>query len=159
MKLQHQIKLAFVLVIALLTTPQAIAQVDVEFNQEERHHISTFLGGTDLLETTETAFTLGLDYEYRVNRLLGAGAVLEHAFGDLNSTTFLVVADIHIWRGLVTQIGPGFEVTNGETHFAARFGALYEFVFDENLTVSPQIHYDISEENSLVFGLAFGFGF
>jgi hypothetical protein len=101
-----------------------------------------------------------LDYEYRVNDLLGLGAVVEYAGGEIDAWSFLAVADIHLYKGLIAQVGPGFETTSEEDVFITRFGMLYEFEY-EHLTISPQLHYDIHDgaEDGIVFGLAFGFAF
>lgn len=160
--------IAAIIGVALLTlpTPAATAQSGVHhttstihFDQDERHHISVFAGGTDITGESETAFTLGIDYEYRVNRLLGLGFIAERAFGDIDSTTLFAVTDIHLWRGLVTQLGVGAEISHGETYFAARIGALYEFEVGEGFTLAPQLHYDFSEDDSLVFGISIGRAF
>jgi len=151
---------------SLLHAPLATAQSGehhsastVHFDKGERHHISVFAGGTDITGESETAFTLGVDYEYRVNRILGLGFIAERAFGEIDSTTLFAVADIHLWRGLVTQLGTGVEISHGNTYFAARLGALYEFEVGEGFTLAPQLHYDFSEEDSLVFGISIGRAF
>ncbi len=132
-----------------------------EHDAEKRHHFSIVTAGTHILDehADHTAFTIGGDYEYRVNHLLGVGFVVEHAFGEIDATTLLAVADIHLWRGFALQVGPGVEITDGETHAAGRIGGLYELELEGGFTLSPQIHYDISHENSLVFGVGFGKAF
>lgn len=123
------------------------------------HHLSVFNGATELVEGDHTAFTLGIDYEYRVTNFLGLGIVLERAFGSIDSTTVLGVADLHLWKGLIAQVGPGFEVVDDDTHAALRLGVLYELELEGGFTVSPQFHYDFSHEDALVFGLAIGRAF
>lgn len=153
----HRIFIGTLLTVLVAST--AYAQIEVEFNEEERHHLSIITGGSALTGESESAFTLGLDYEYRISRLIGVGIVAEQAFGDLDATTLLAVADIHVWRGFAFQVGPGVEFIDNESHFVARLGALYEFEFGEGYTVSPQVHYDFSTEDTIVFGLAFGVAF
>lgn len=129
---------------------------------ESRHHVSMFLGGTTLLvpdESDETAFTLGIDYEYRVSPLIGLGFVAERAFGDIEANTLIAAVDIHIYEGWVVQTGLGFERIDSETNRLVRLGVLYEFEFGE-YTISPQVHYDATNrEDSVVFGFAFGRNF
>ena len=150
------------LVLAVLCGAQAVDAEEPHW-EEHPHHISLLVAGTD--DDEETAFTLGVDYEYRVSEFLGLGAVLEYATEDIDATTALVVADLHIWRGLAIQTGPGVERIDGddgnsdETEAIYRIGALYELEVGR-YTVSPQIHYDFSSgEDAVVFGLAFGFSF
>jgi hypothetical protein len=132
---------------------------------EERspHHLSVIVAGT--ADDDVEAFALGLDYEYRVNELIGVGGVVEYAFEDLDVWTLLAVADIHVWRGFAIQTGPGVEFVDGdgeekdEEEFVYRVGALYEFEIDR-YTVSPQVHYEVSTgKDAVVFGVAFGVNF
>ena len=131
--------------------------------RERPHHVSLLVAGSD--DDEHTAATLGLDYEYRWNALLGLGFVVEYAFEDIDAWTLLAVADVHVWRGLAIQTGPGVEFVNGEgeeddeEEFTFRIGALYEFELGR-FTFSPQIHYDVTTgADSLVFGGAIGVGF
>jgi hypothetical protein len=150
--------LAGLLLAATLAAP-ATAQ-DSARHTERPHHLSAVIGGTHIPHEDETAFTLGVDYEYRLNQTLGLGFVAEHAFGPISSTTLLAVADIHIAGGFAIQTGPGVEFVNDESHFVTRLGALYEFEIGEDVTLAPQLHYDFSShENAIVFAIAIGTAF
>lgn len=123
------------------------------------HHLSVLLADTHASGEGNNS-TLGIDYEYRISPLLGVGVVLEHAYGELDATTALAVADVHIYNGFIMQLGPGFEHRESENVFVARVGVLYEFEY-ENFTLSPQLHWDYhnGEANALVAGFALGFSF
>ena len=151
----------FALLLALLMWPMlATAQIDVEFEEETPHHLSIIAGGTYINAVDDTFFTLGVDYEYRISPLIGVGAVAEQTFGEVDATTLLAVTDIHVWKGLAFQIGPGVEFVDSETFAIGRLGALYEIEFAEGYTVSPQLHFDLSSgEDAIVFGLAIGRAF
>ena len=125
---------------------------------EQPHHLSVVIAGTHAVD--ENAFTLGVDYEYRLSGFLGLGTVVEYAFEPFNATTLLAVADLHIWRGLAVQTGPGVVFVDGEELFVYRIGGVYEFEFD-GFTVSPQVHYEAtsSEADAVVFGIALGHSF
>ena len=153
--------LVAVIGLVLIFSSSANAQWDVEYDEGEPHHFSIVTVGTHIVEGGEddTAFTIGGDYEYRVSRLLGLGVVVEHAFGEIDATTLLAVADIHVWRGFAFQVGPGVEFADSESHAVGRIGALYEFKLEGDYTIAPQVHYDISKEDALVFGFAFGKAF
>lgn len=155
---KHTIKLTIFYTFLFLPS-MAWAQIGVEYNEQTPHHFSVLTGGTDILDEGLTGFTLGGDYEYRINRLLGLGVVLEHAFGAIDATTILGVTDVHIWKGFVVQLGAGVEFIDREEYFVARVGALYEFEFDGGYTIAPQVHYDISHKDSLVFGTSYGVTF
>lgn len=150
------------LLLAGLALPANAEEGEPEVWKEHPHHLSVITGATH--DHDETAFTLGLDYEYRVNRLLGFGTVVEYAFHHLDSWTLLAVADIHVWRGLALQTGPGLEIVDEEEgheeEFVYRAGLLYEVELPRRFTVSPQVHYDVgSGINALVFGVAVGRNF
>ena len=104
--------------------------------------------------------TLGIDMEYRLNSRLGLGAVIEYAWGELDATTVLAVADIHLGEGWVMQIGPGIEYSHGEEIVVSRLGLIYEFELN-HYTFAPQVHWDYhdGEKNSVVAGFSVGFSF
>ena len=125
--------------------------------KEGRNHLSWLAGVTH--DDSENAFTIGVDYEYRLNQRLGIGAVVEQATEDIDATTILAVADIHCTNYWIIQTGPGIELLDDEEEFVYRIGTLYEWEFD-GYTLSPQVHYDITgDENAVIFALAFGYGF
>lgn len=139
---------------------QAFAQIDVEYHEDKPHHLSVIVGGSYIKEIDDTFFTLGVDYEYRVNELIGLGIVAEQTFGEVEATTLLAVSDIHLWRGLALQVGPGVEFVDGETFVVGRVGALYEIELEHHFTIAPQLHYDISGgEDAIVFGIGIGRAF
>lgn len=123
------------------------------------HHLSLLAADTHMRGHGDYS-TLGLDYEYRVSQLLGLGVVLEHAYDGLDATTALAVADVHLYKGLAMQLGPGVEIAHKHSIFVSRVGLLYEFEFD-SFTLSPQMHWDYHEhhENALVAGIAMGLSF
>jgi len=125
--------------------------------QEKPHHLSFLVART--IEDDETAPTLGLDYEFRKSEFLGLGAIIERAFDEIDTTTMLGVADLHITNQFIVQTGPGIEFYEGNGKFVYRTGMLYEFELD-GYTVSPQVHFDwAAGENAVVLALAFGMGF
>lgn len=145
---------AALLLAALFAAPAAAQEAAPE---GKPHHLSVVIGGTHIPHEDETAFTLGVDYEYRLSKAVGLGFVAEHAFGEIDSTTLLAVADFHLTEGLAIQTGPGVEFVDDETFFVARLGILYEFEIGEAFTLAPQVHYDLSSgEDAIVFGIAIG---
>ena len=125
--------------------------------REAPHHLSVLI--SDTIEEDESAASVGLDYEYRTTEFLGLGMVVERAFDEIDATTVLVVADLHITNQFIIQTGPGVEFVDGEEESAYRLGMLYEFERG-GYTVSPQVHHDwTSGEDAFIIGLAFGYGF
>ena len=127
--------------------------------QSTPHHLSALVGTTYTKECGN-AFTIGVDYEYRVSDFLGVGFVAEYAFEDLDAYTYLLVADLHITNNFIAQIGPGVEFHGSHKMEVARLGFLYEFEVS-GVTISPQLHYDYHRNNksAVVAGLAIGMSF
>lgn len=121
------------------------------------HHVSVLFAGT--AEDEEAAPSIGLDYEYRVDRFLGIGGVAEYAFEEIDATTLLGVADLHWTDQFIVQTGPGVEFIHDRSKFVYRIGVLYEWERG-GYTVSPQLHYDATGgDDAVVFGIAVGVGF
>ena len=151
--------------LALLASCQALvletepSQEGEEIWKEKPHHVSVLPAMTVEASESASAFTLGVDYEYRASDFLGVGAVAEQAFEEIDSTTLLAVVDLHITPQFVIQTGPGIEIFDDTEEFAYRIGVLYEWEL-EGRTLSPQVHYDLtSGEDAWVFALALGFCF
>jgi len=136
---------------------------------DQQNVLSLILGGTS--DDDENAFTVGLDFEHRLHPLLGVGAVVEYATDDIDAVSLIGVLDIHLWKGLAIQTGPGVEFVGeeeeeaGETtstnrrEFLYRVGVVYEFGIGK-LLVIPQVHYDYtSGKDSVVYATAIGFKF
>ncbi len=122
-------------------------------------HISSLIADTRI-DGQGNYDTIGIDMEYRVNQLTGLGFVIEHAFGELDATTVLAVADIHIRNHFILQIGPGYEWVDDQTIFVSRVGFIYEYEYN-GFTIAPQLHWDWHDghEDAIVAGIALGFGF
>lgn len=103
-----RVKIALGLVTALAFAPDVAAKGSAHHWETSPHHLSALVGTTYTKECGN-AFTLGIDYEYRLNDFLGVGFVAEYAFEDLDAYTYLLVADLHITNNFIAQIGPGVE--------------------------------------------------
>ena len=141
------------------TATPAAASEEHHVWKERPHHLSFLAGVSDNDEGSATTF--GVDYEYRYSEFLGLGAIAEQAFEEIDATTFLAVADLHITNQFIVQTGPGVELLHedDEEEFVFRLGVLYEWELGD-YTVSPQFHCDWTEEDhTLIFGFAFGRSF
>lgn len=118
-----------------------------EEHELHRHHFSVFLGVTDgeveveehaevgveseeetAVVEDESTFTLGLDYEYRLNRRWGIGALIDYAGGDFRSWVAGVPLFLHPGGGWKLLVAPGFEDKEDEDReFLVRAGVLYDF--------------------------------
>jgi len=157
-----------VLCVATFLTPAPAFARDGE-GLDEKNVLSVILGGTS--DRDENAFTIGLDYEHRLHPLLGIGAVIEYATDDLDALTLIGALDLHIWKGLAIQTGPGVEfageeeeedgltTTTNRRSFIYRVGVVYEFEIGRLLLI-PQVHYDYSSGNdAVVYATGIGFKF
>lgn len=145
-----------------------------------KNHLSLFTGGTTESSDgeTSTSFSLGLDYERRVSRLIGLGLGGELVFGgDDREALAGLYFILHPAGGLVLAAGPGLELakeghaegeveaqqeeSGTETHAGLRVGIVYEFEVGHRYSIAPSIYTDFIEgkEPTFVWGLAFGVGF
>lgn len=138
-----------------------------------KHHVALFNGATSNLDHETTAYTIGLDYEYRFSKIVGATLLGEYV--ATSSSEILAGAGLlfHPYRGLKVVTAPMVlfaEEHNEEHHntsiekqdkkatFAFRFSAAYDFYIG-NLSLGPVINYDLGETNSISYGVAVGIGF
>jgi hypothetical protein len=134
-----------------------------------RHHFSVFLGVTYFEEEKETeegghqtettgTFTLGVDYEYRLNRRWGVGALADYAGADFRAFIVGVPIFLHVGQNWRLIVAPGLE-NKDEVEPMVRFGVNYDLEVG-TWSITPAINLDINEhEQTLVFGVNIGRGF
>lgn len=152
----------FLLGIALLfSLPLRSQEAEAEEPHAFRHHrLALLLGHTHVpaRQQKDGLFipSYGLDYEYWWTERWGIGL-----HSDLELQTFVVerretdeelereyplvlTLDLLVrpWRGLVLEIGPGYEFEPRETLFLVRIGAGYEFELPGHWDISPTLFYD-----------------
>lgn len=127
-----------------------------------RHHVAVLLGGAVRSEhgETESGFAFGIEYEYRLHRLVGVGGLLEVATGDLRDVIFIAPVSLRPWRGLRLIAAPGAEIPgSGDAEFLFRLGAAYLFPVGQ-FSLGPEFNVDlVAGHPTYVAGLALGFGF
>lgn len=162
-------RLLLALLLLAAAAPASAEEAAEEGWREKPNLVSLILAGTS--DSDEDVFTLGLDYEHRIDAFAGLGAVVEYATQDIDAVTLLGVVDFHPWRGLGVQTGPGIEFVSEEERdaegtrktdkreFVYRVGVFYEVELGE-LVLTPQVHYDYSTgKDALIYGAALGFHF
>jgi len=127
-----------------------------------RHHVGLLLGGAVRSEHGEigAGFALGADYEFRLHRLVGVGALVEVAAGDIRDVIVIAPVSLHLWRGFKLVAAPGVEVPgHGGSEFLFRLGVAYLFPIDI-FSIGPEFNVDIVDGHpTYVTGLAVGVGF
>lgn len=130
-----------------------------EEHHGHRHHVSLFLGNTHDLHGNN-AFTVGVDYEYRLNDLFGVGTLIDHAGGSINSTVVGAGLFIHPWQDLRVLTALGNEHQSGHNEFLFRLGALYDFHIKEwSITPALYMNWLESGHQNWVSGIELGRGF
>ena len=159
---------------ALLALPATVeAQDDHDLHH---HHIAVFVGATTPFDSAsggKTGFTIGADYEYRINHTLGTMLLFDHVMGDHKRDwlfgAMFAVRPVDAWR---IAAGVGFEladkdVTSGSTtttttkaYFVLPTRTSYDFHVG-NFSISPTFGIDFIGETktNIVYGLAVGYGF
>ena len=123
------------------------------------NYLAVFGGITDE-DRRERASTVGIEYERLLSERFGIGALVEHAFGDLDFTIYAIPLAFHSgnWRWYVA---PGIEDPDHHpgNEFLLRVGVEYFFQVG-NYHVGPQFDVDfVDGEEVLVLGLTIGRGF
>lgn len=165
---------------------EAEEHVAEEHSHFHNHHLGLFVGATSKFEEGGTDFTLGLEYEYLLDKEHGRwklSVVGELIFG--HKTEYLIVVPVifQVYDGLFVLAGPGLEwfpshdeggeehheagaVGNNEssgggysTHVLLRIGAGYHFQVGK-FSISPVVNLDMwRQHHSLVWGISIGRGF
>ncbi len=171
--------LTFVLFNSLWSQDEDISEQtnNQEIEHESKYHAGIFLGATSNLEDKTTDFSIGLDYEYKLDMLeqtFGIGFIMEAVFAEHKESILGLPIFIHPGLGhLKFWLAPGVEFgdepiasnetedvpTEFKTNFLFRLGIGYDFHFDM-FAVSPAISLDMIKGNiALVYGLTVGMSF
>ena len=153
-------RIIFMLIgIGLIATNVLSAEMHEEESHHHKHHVAVFFGNTHDYHS-EDAFTVGLDYEYRLTDLIGAGALIDYAGGDIESTVVGGGLFFHPWRDLRLLGAIGNEHHSGDDEFLVRLGVMYDF-FINDWSISPTVDVDLlgSGHQNWVYGIALGRGF
>ena len=149
--MQNPIRQAF----SFATAPAALSMMLVATAVQSQHHeqaeheyhnnyLALFVGVTSE-DRRDSAATVGLEYERRLSETFGVGALIEHAYGDLDFTVYAVPFAYHAgpWK---LYAAPGIE--DSEHHhgneFLFRLGVEYGFAVGR-YEVAPQFDIDFVE--------------
>ena len=149
--------------------PQGIESTEEE-EELERNHFSLFTGGSH--QGSENGFSLGGEYEFRFNRLVGAGVMGEYAWG-FREEIFVFPVYFHPVGGLVLAAGPGLDRPTGATSegegeggeeegtaFLFRVAVQYEFELGKGFSIGPIVAFDfVNGDQVLVYGMGFAYAF
>ena len=144
--------------ILLLTLPfLSFAQQESNEKEEKRNEVAIGMGGTTNKEAT--AFTIGIDYQYRITKLIGVGAIIDHAMADINSTLIAPALFLHA-ANFEFAIAPALEFIEEGTVVILRLGVAYGFELSR-FSISPGVFWDSERngESAIVYGLKFGYKF
>jgi hypothetical protein len=125
-----------------------------ETPEDKKNTLALLLGGT-FEARRENGFTVGLEYERRLNATVGVGIAGEHVFGDLDFTIVVLPVFFHTgsWKFLV---GPGIEDGDTSSEFMVRFGGAYEFDVS-GWIIAPGMDFDLVAGDVVpVIGVAIG---
>ena len=140
----------------MLTTP---AFADSEEHEFEPNLLAVFVGITSE-DRRDNGLAVGLEYERRLSKSFGIGALAERTFGDIDTWVFAAPFAYHTgpWK---FYAGPGFENADetDENEFLVRVGAEYGFEVG-SWEIAPQVDLDFVDSDAVfVFGVTFGKGF
>lgn len=132
-----------------------------------KNHFAVFVGSTEAEEhhgeKGDPDFTMGLDYERRLNKWFGAGAMLDFVVEGQREYLVGPLFILHAGRNAKLFAAPCYQrvrESDDGAGFAFRMGFSWDFYIRKGKnTIFPAIYYDITEEqNFLVLGVGFGLG-
>ncbi len=136
--------------------------------QNHKNHLALFNGATTNLDHGSTAYTIGLEHEYRISKLIGSGSLLEYVAAEHAEIIIGLPFFIHPHNGLKIIAAPliilGKETneptmeSRTTTDFAFRIGFGYDFHLGA-WSFGPDAYFDYGHSKSLVYGLSIGLGF
>jgi len=162
MPLKATMCVAFCLLLITLIASPALSEESAYSHHEEGHEnsndVALFLGNTH--HGDENGFSVGLDYEHRLNTIFGAGGLVEYSAGDFDSWVVAASLFIHPYKGFRLILAPGFENKDSSSNFLFRTGVAYQFEIGNKWSISPEYNLDfVHNETVQVYGVSFGFGF
>ena len=139
-----------------------------EEHHEDHHHknhVAVFVGATEAEEhhgeKSDPDFTIGFDYERRINKWFGAGAMLDFVVEGKREYLAGPLLILHAGKSAKFFAAPCYQKVreSGENDFVFRTGFAWDFCFGK-FSVFPSVNYDFAEEQDfLVLGVGFGMGF
>lgn len=140
------------------------------------HRVALLIGHTHVPANAEGKGMLipswGLDYEYWFNATWGLGLhtdlelqtfIIEHSGEELLERDYPLVLTVDAlykpWKGLVIQLGPGYEIERNENFYLVRFGLEYEIELgQQHWDVCPSVFYDTRFDAYDTWSIALGVG-
>src|SRR2546423_10871622 len=150
---------ALVVASLLCSCPVFAEEAAEEEHVHHENHAGVFAGATTGLgDASTTHVTIGAEYERRltfINHKLGAGVLIDSAFGDVTETLVVGFVAVHPVQGLMLLGGAGAVMTGfgDNATFAVRGGAAYFFELGK-LAVGPAVNIDHANgESAIVYGV------
>lgn len=130
-----------------------------------KNHFAVFVGTTEAEEHQgeqgDPDFTIGFDYERRINDWFGAGALADFVVEGRREYLLGPLFIFHAGKSAKFFAAPCYQKVRetGHHNLVFRTGFAWDFFFGK-YSVFPAIYYDFTEEqNFLVLGVGFGLGF
>ncbi len=149
------------LLVTFIAVP-ALSEESGYSHHEEGHEnsddVALFLGASHSAD--ENGFSVGLDYEHRLNSMLGVGGLVEYSAGNFDSWVVAAPLFVHPYEGFRLSFAPGFETKESSSNFLFRIGLAYQFEIGHKWLISPEYNIDfVHHETVHVYGVSFGLGF
>jgi hypothetical protein len=128
--------------------------------EERRSKLILFVGYAQ--SDDEGGGSVGFEYEYKINSLLGVGGMVEYAGGELDSWLIGVPIFIHPLERLYFLMAPAAEIEDGDNNFVFRIGAGYDFEIYPDWAIAPELNLDLNrkdEDLTVTFGIALSYEF
>ena len=154
----HKILMKSVFLAGLVMAAISGVQAADKDGELKHHAVGVFFGGTNVSSTTEA--TLGLEYEYKFTKKIGAGVLYEYTPGAHDgdgASIYMGLLHVHPWKELRLSVGYGREKIHypgSESEDIWRLGVAYDFHLGD-LGLAPTLAFDrVDGKTAKVFGVA-----
>jgi hypothetical protein len=114
------------------------------------HTLGIFIGAaSDNLGHRDEGLALGMEYEYRLNKPFGVGAIVEHTYGNLDTWVYALPLSYHRGRWKI-YAAPGIEDGHHGSESMLRVGFEYGYRVGA-WDIAPQVDVDLIERERDVF--------
>ena len=132
---------------------------ETEWAEDGRHRIGVFAGAT--FADSEVGPSIGLDYQYRLDRIFGIGGGVEYTGADFREGIIVATAYWRPWSSepwkdvtVYASAGTDLQPADKTRSFLIRIGAEYGFALSNGYEIAPAFNIDFTDEVAYVIGAA-----
>ena len=135
-----------------------IAYASEDDDKDSHHHHISVFGGYSSDLSGKGGYKLGIEYEYKVSKIVGLGGTFDFTGADFSIFSYSVGADFYLFDfPLVLGVAGGAKNHHRKWDPFFRALAIYDFHVG-NFSIGPLLMYDVysGDKNIISFGASVG---